>query len=192
MFTKKSVDLPESMTSLALFITARMSGSLCSLSRSLLSSVSGAGLSTDISKSRWVSCLRTVTSLLGPTRNLATSSGSPTVADRPILWYSPAMSVSLSRATLICAPLSVSASSWISSTTTHSTFFRCSTSLFPVNITWRVSGVVMSISGGFCDCLFLSAWEVSPCLTPTVMSNALPYSSIRLSMSLFSALRGVM
>ena len=150
MFTKNRVDLPDSMISLALIITARMSGSLCSLSRSA-GSWAGAGLSTSMSKSRWVSCLRTVTSLLGPTRNLATLSTFPTVADRPILWYSPATRHSLSRATLSWAPLSVLDSSWISSMTTHCTFFRCCSRRFPVNITWSVSGVVMRISGGFWD-----------------------------------------
>ena len=62
----------------------------------------------------------------------------------------------------------------------------------PVNITCSVSGVVISISGGFWDWWFLSAWEVSPCLTPTVMCRALPYSSILRSMSLFRARSGVM
>ena len=59
-------------------------------------------------------------------------------------------------------------------------------------MTCRVSGVVIRISGGFCDWWFLSAWDVSPCLTPTVMWRAFPYSSILRSMSLFSARRGVM
>ena len=59
-------------------------------------------------------------------------------------------------------------------------------------MTCRVSGVVIRISGGFCDWWFLSAWDVSPCLTPTVMWRAFPYSSILRSMSLFRARRGVM
>ena len=77
-------------------------------------------------------------------------------------------------ATLSWAPRSLSESSWISSMTTHSTALRCCRSLFPVNRTWRVSGVVIRISGGFCDCAFLSAWDVSPCLTPTEMPRAFP------------------
>ena len=191
MLTKNSVDLPDSIISLALFITARMSGSLWSLS-SRTGSSSGAGLSTSMSKSRWVSCLRMVTSRLVPTRNRATLSTFPTVADSPILWYSPATRLSLSSATLSWAPLSVLESSWISSTTTHWTPFRCCSRRLPVNMTWRVSGVVIRISGGFWDWWFLSAWEVSPCLTPTVMCRALPYSSILRSMSLLRARRGVM
>ena len=154
-------------------MTPMMSGSPCSLSMSFASSV-GFGLSTRMSKSRWVSCLRTSTFLRGPTRKSATAWGSPTVAESPILWNSPATSASLSRATLSCAPRSVSASSWISSMTTHSTALRCWMSLLPVNSTCRVSGVVMSISGGALDWACLSAWEVSPCLTPTVTPRAFP------------------
>ena len=191
MFTKNSVDLPDSMISLARCITPMMSGSPWSLSRRTESSQAG-GLSTSMSKSRCVSCLRTVTSLRVPTRNLATLSTLPTVADNPMRWYSPASRDSLSRATLSWAPLSVLDSSWISSTTTHCTPLRCSLSLFPVNMTWRVSGVVMRISGGFWDWWFLSAWDVSPWRTPTVMWSALPYSSILRSMSLLRARSGVM
>ena len=134
----------------------------------------GGGLSTLMSYSRKVSCFLTSTFLFEPTRNLATLSVFPTVADSPIRWNSPAMSASLSRATLSWAPRSVFDNSWISSMTTHSTALRCWTRRFPVNSTCRVSGVVMRISGGFCDCAFLSACEVSPCLTPTDIPRALP------------------
>ena len=191
MLTKKRVLLPPSMISLALFMTARMSGSLCSLSCRTLSSSSGSGLSTVMSKSRRVSCFLTVSSLPTPERNPATSSMLPTVADSPILWYSPASMESLSMATESWAPLSVSESSWISSMTSHLTLFRCCTRRLPVNRTWRVSGVVMRICGGWRDWRFLSAWGVSPCLTPTLMPRSSPYCSILRSMSLLRALRGV-
>ena len=41
----------------------------------------------------------------------------------------------------------------------------------------------MSMSGGCCDCLFLSANGVSPCLTATDIFRAAPYSVILFSMS---------
>ena len=85
VFTKNSVEFPDSMISLARIITARMSGSLWSLSRSLLSFTAGSGLSTAISKSLWVSCFLTTTLLLLPARNPDTESMFPTVADSPIL-----------------------------------------------------------------------------------------------------------
>ena len=127
-----------------------------------------------------------------PTRNSATSFSFPTVAESPILWNLPDRFSSLSRATLSCAPLSVSASSWISSTMTHLTFFRWLMRFFPVNITCSVSGVVIMMSGGFLDCFALSPADVSPCLTSTVTSSSFPRSVMRFIMSLLSALSGVM
>ena len=113
------------------------------------------------------------------------------MADSPILWNVPASFSNLSRATLSCAPLSVLASSCISSMTTHLTLERCLARFFPVNMTCRVSGVVIMISGGCCDCLALSPAEVSPCLTSTVTPSSLPRSVILFIMSLFSARSGV-
>ncbi|OPY28213.1 MAG: hypothetical protein A4E31_00874 [Methanomassiliicoccales archaeon PtaU1.Bin030] len=136
---------------------------------------------------------RTVrTSRPSPPRYLATSSTDPTVADRPTRWNSPEISTSRSKATASCAPRSLLASSWISSMTTCLTRDRCSRSLLPVNSTCTVSGVVMSTSGGSRDCCCRSVWEVSPCLTATLRSRASPNSVRRLSMSRFSARRGVM
>ncbi len=109
-----------------------------------------------------------------PTRNLATSSGLPIVAESPTIWNSLLVICrSRSKARESWLPRLLSANSWTSSTTTHLTAWRCWRRCQPVRSTCNVSGVVISISGGLLDCLVLSRVSVSPCLTASFMSRLL-------------------
>ena len=127
-----------------------------------------------------------------PPRKLATSSGFPTVAERPILCRGPVTHrSSRSRPNVSWAPLLDAARSWISSTTTHLTLSRFPLMLFVGRMAWSVSGVVMRSLGGLAICLLLSLWEVSPCLTWTGIPRCSDQNMRRLWMSLLRALRGV-
>ena len=133
------------------------------------------------------------TAIASPDSHLAVSSGFPTVAERPIRWKPFGQySLILSRATNNCAPLSDDARSCTSSNTTAFIPDKCPLSLLPRSIICAVSGVVISRFGGFFDCFVLSLCEVSPCLSPTVIPKGSSISASLLSISLFSALRGVM
>ncbi len=122
---------------------------ICDIS---MSSAAICGRTTSNSRSLDMMTCKTTTFLSDPARKRATSSGLPTVAERPTLWNSPASSTSLSRPIASCAPLFEAASSWISSTTTCFTYPRLSRSNLPVNIACKVSGVVIKRSGGLRDC----------------------------------------
>ena len=125
--------------------------------------------------------------------HFAVSFGFPTVADKPILWkLSGQYSAILSRPTSSWAPLSEEARSCTSSNITAFNPERCLLNLLPSSIICAVSGVVMSRFGGFLDCLVLSFCDVSPCLRPTLMPRGSSISPSLLSISLFSALSGVM
>ena len=133
-----------------------------------------------------------------PARNFAISSRGAIVALSPILVICWLMCCSLSRLNERCTPLLFSASAWISSTTTQSTFFIWSTNLIEERIIERLSGVVMSMWGGFLSIADFSAGVVSPVLTATLIPNFFPeISSISFngstrffSMSLLRAFRG--
>ncbi len=112
-----------------------------------------------------------------PTRNFATSSSGYIVALIPILTKSCVQKFcSLSSVMLRCAPLFESASSCISSTTTYSIIRRCSLNFGAFSTIAAVSGVVMSICGGFFSILCLSVCVVSPVLTAILMSMSMPSS----------------
>lgn len=128
-----------------------------------------------------------------PTRNWATFSGLPIVADKPMSWKSlPVSHLSLSRARDSWLPRLLSASSWTSSTMTKRTCCRCWRKMKPVRIACSVSGVVMSMSGGLLVCLARSLVSVSPWRTANLTSRLLHHHSRRSSMSRFKALSGVM
>ena len=91
------------------------------------------------------------TSRPSPTRNWATLSGLPMVALSPMNWMSfSATFLIRSRARLSWLPRLLSASSCISSTMIHFTVFRWFLMVRPCRMACRVSGVVMSMSGGLC------------------------------------------
>ena len=128
-----------------------------------------------------------------PARNWAILSGSPIVAERPILWNStPVNSKSRSKAMESWTPRSSVANSCTSSTTIHLTLRRCSFILLPTRIDWRVSGVVMSMSGGLFACRDRALIDVSPWRTWIFTSRSRPISSSLRNRSLLRARRGVM
>ncbi len=129
--------------------------------------------------------------LPGPTRKEPTLDGDPTVAERPILWCSPASLASLSSMTASWEPRLSSASSWISSTITHLTFARCFLITSATRRTCRVSGVVTRRSGGLLACRLRSSAGVSPWRTATEISSWDAHQLILSIRSLLSALRGV-
>jgi len=64
--------------------------------------------------------------------------------------------------TVSWAPRFAEASSWTSSITTCATSSRATRIFEPVRIAWRLSGVVMSTSGGSSACFDRSYCVVSP------------------------------
>ncbi len=89
-------------------------------------------------------------------------------------------------------PRLLDASSWTSSMMTYLTWVRCRCICEPGRMAWSVSGVVTSICGGWRACLRRVFISVSPCLISTVMPSCCAQKVRRLSISRFSALRGVM
>jgi len=132
------------------------------------------------------------TSRFEPARKRATVTGLPTVADSPILWNSPATSTSRSSAMDSWAPRLLAASSCTSSTTTYCTDPRFLRNRLPVSMICRVSGVVISTSGGCLLCFCRWYLEVSPCRTWTSISSWAPITASLASISRFSARSGVM
>ncbi len=108
-----------------------------------------------------------VTGVLPP-RNRATSSTGRTVAERPMRCTGrPSRASSRSRLSARCAPRLVPATACTSSTMTVRTPSSVSRAL-EVSMRYRLSGVVMRMSGGEVCSLRRSALGVSPERTPTV------------------------
>ena len=193
VFVNISVDLFWSTVSRIVLSLAATSGNVKMLSASAVSSPVAFGLTTESCSIFSTGTLTISQSLPSPTRNLEIVSGEPMVAESPMIWNSlPTARLSLSSAMESWLPLLSSASSWISSTTTHFSFVRPSLILLPVSSAWSVSGVVMRMSGGTMLWPALSCAPVSPCLTPSLTSNLLHHHCILSSMSLLRARRGVM
>ena len=107
-----------------------------------------------------------------PDRNLATSSGGRTVADRPMRWAGWSMSwSSRSSDSARWAPRLVAATAWTSSTITVSTSVSVSRAA-EVSIRKSDSGVVMRMSGGLAIISRRRLGGVSPERTPTLMLGA--------------------
>jgi hypothetical protein len=193
VLVKISVDLWTSTSERIALSLAATSGATPKYSASSLSSGPGTGKSIVTEKPLGSGTFTTLQYLPGPTRNLATSSALPTVAERPISWNSlPVMRLSLSSASESWAPLLSVASSWTSSTITYLTLARWFLTTFPVSSDWSVSGVVIRSIGGLSVWALLSEGAVSPCLTATVTSSLCDHHSSLSRRSLFRALRGVM
>ena len=193
VFVNIKVDLFWSTVSRMVLSLAATSGKVKMLSASAMSSPVALGLTTCSWSIFSTGTLTISHSLPSPTRNLEIVSGEPIVAESPIIWTSlPTTRFSRSSAMESWLPLLSSANSWTSSTTTHFNFISPSLILLPVRSAWSVSGVVMSMSGGTMLCPALSEAPVSPCLTPNLTSNLLHHHCILSSMSLLSALSGVM
>src|SRR5579884_740838 len=138
LFTNTSVPLCPSMSSLIRCIRATVDGETNMSFERVLSSDEGSGNSTLYSGlfvdngalALTILHLRRV-----PQRNLATSSGFPTVADRPILCIGPlTRSETLSRARESCAPRRSETSSWTSSTIIQRRGYKFERSLRPIRI----------------------------------------------------------
>ena len=128
-----------------------------------------------------------------PTRNWATLSGLPMVADKPIIWKSlPIRFLIRSSAKDSWLPRLLSASSCTSSIITHCRLCRCWRRSQPESMACKVSGVVIRMSGGLRDWRVRSLVSVSPWRTASLMSRLLHHHSSRSSMSLFNARSGVM
>ena len=109
-----------------------------------------------------------------PPRKRATSSGGRTVAERPMRWAGCASRASSrSRVSARCEPRFEPATACTSSMITVVTPSSVSRAL-AVSMRYRLSGVVIKMSGGdFCSAR-RSALGVSPLRTPTVMFGATP------------------
>ncbi len=149
------------------------------------------GHKISISISLLVLAFTTVIVPVRPAKYLATSSGLPTVADRHMRWKSPESRAIRSSAIESCAPRFEFTSSCTSSIITCFTDFKFSRSLRPGNIACIVSGVVMSISGGFIACFLLIYALVSPWRTSILMPSSSPQRFNLNSISRFKARRGV-
>ena len=139
---------------------------------------------------------------LKPPTNSATVSSGLTVAERAMRWNSPLKSTSLSTAVMRWVPRLLPATAWISSRMTVVTPVSVARLPLAVSRMFRLSGVVMRISGGWRSILRRSSPGVSPLRVWTLRAGkAAParakYSrsscsgAIRLRRtSLLSALRG--
>ncbi|CAB4836271.1 unannotated protein [freshwater metagenome] len=104
--------------------------------------------------------------VLEPFNQRSNDAGSPTVAERPILWMSRPVTRAIRSSTASrCQPRSSPPNAWISSTTTTRTLAKirsCST-LREINITSSDSGVVSSTSGGSSRIRSRAPPRMSPC-----------------------------
>ena len=130
-------------------------------------------------ETRWAFSSSSLESLA--TRNSATSFRGSIVALIPILWTSDSTTESINaRLNERWVPLLVGTRECNSSTISHFRSFNRGRNLLDANASPRDSGVVIRICGGFLSILSRSFWGVSPVLSPTLMSWALPGRNLSL------------
>ena len=125
-----------------------------------------------------------------PPTQAATSSNGRTVAERARRWNSPAISTNRSKPVVNCAPRRFSTKACTSSTTTVSTVPSACLPLPVESSKSKLSGVVMSNSGGRRSRRRRSAASVSPVRTPTrTVGNSRPQAQKRVRISAMGASR---
>ena len=157
-------------------IERRDGSSGSSPSTGLVMSSTGTTISTSSSLSRGASTMATGRAsqespvAIPPTRNRAISSSGRWVADSPMRWGAAVISSSRSRLSDRCEPRLEAATAWISSMMTQRTGPRISRA-DDVSIRYRLSGVVMSTSGGVRSMVRRSDCGVSPVRIAVVISG---------------------